>query len=455
MAQAAQHNTQFGPFIFDVPRGCVRRGDEEIALRPKTFEVLRHLVVNAGRLVSKEELFEAVWPRVTVTDDSLVQCIRELREKLGDQTHTLIKTVPRRGYLLEAPPSGIVAISPEADVVLTAKIASPRRSMRAVVVTAAAALALLTAVAFLIAPRMSATGLLSSATGEPNEATVFKDCPVCPEMVALPAGQFMMGSPADDPVRSRVEGLPRRVDIPKPFAIGRFEVTIGQYETFVTETGLDVGNTCRIINKYDGANSTVGLTDPITSFRRPSYEATSDHPVGCISLHQAQAFVGWLRRRTGKPYRLPNEAEFEYAARAGSRTVYSFGDDITQLCDYGRFADLGTPFPWKNACRTEAVYGPLKVGSLRPNPWGLFDMHGNIWEWMEDCWTANPTELPTDGSALMRHEGCEMGVLRGGSWASGSTRLRSAMRLPLLAASQHENMGFRVALTLPEPARQK
>jgi formylglycine-generating enzyme required for sulfatase activity len=85
----------------------------------------------------------------------------------------------------------------------------------------------------------------------------------------------------------------------------------------------------------------------------------------------------------------------------------------------------------------------------------LFDMHGNVWEWTEDCWTANPAELPTDGSALVRPEGCDMGVLRGGSWASSAGWLRSAMRLPFVAASQHENMGFRVAFTLPEPARRK
>lgn len=459
MDQQAHRSYRFGRFTLDVPRGCIRCGDKEIALRPKTFEVLQQLAENGGRLVSKEELFAAVWPKVTVTDDSLVQCIRELREKLDDRDHTLIKTVPRRGYLLETMTTAAVTASPAPAIEVTAAQTTPRhRYLRPIITTAAAAIliALLAAVIF-IAPPVSTRGLPSPAvaTSKPYGPGIFRDCPSCPEMVALPAGRFMMGSPADDPVRSRVEGLPRRVEIPKPFAIGRFEVTISQYEMFVTETGLDVGNSCRIINKYNGDSNTVGLTDPVTSFRRPSYEATADHPVGCISLHQAQAFVGWLRRRTGKPYRLPNEAEWEYAARAGSTTVYSFGDDVTQLCDYGRFADLSTPFPWKNACRIEAVYGPLKAGSLRPNPWGLFDMHGNVWEWMEDCWTANPTELPTDGSALMRPEGCEMGVLRGGSWASGSTRLRSAMRLPLLTSSQHENMGFRVALTLPEPARQK
>jgi formylglycine-generating enzyme required for sulfatase activity len=456
MAQTAQHNIQFGPFILDVPRGCVRRGDQEIALRPKTFEVLRRLVENAGRIVSKEELFQSVWPTVTVTDDSLVQCIRELREKLGDRAHALIKTVPRRGYLLEASTSAAATTSSASDVAFPVPDATSRhRHLRAIVATAAVAtmIALLVAVIF-ITPRISAKGSPAVATSNPNEPIVFRDCPSCPEMVALPAGHFMMGSPADDPVRLRVEGLPRQVEIPKPFAIGRFEVTISQYETFVTETGLDVGNTCRIINKYDG--DVVGLTSPITSFRHPGYEASGDHPVGCISLHQAQAFAAWLRRRTGKPYRLPNEAEWEYAARAGSTTLFSFGDEIAQLCDYGRFADLSTPFAWKNACRTEgASYGPLKVGSLRPNPWGLFDMHGNVWEWMEDCWTANPAELPTDGSALVRPEGCDMGVLRGGSWASSAGRLRSAMRLPFVAASQHENMGFRVALTLPEPARRK
>jgi formylglycine-generating enzyme required for sulfatase activity len=150
---------------------------------------------------------------------------------------------------------------------------------------------------------------------------------------------------------------------------------------------------------------------------------------------EAQAYVAWLRRRTGKPYRFPTEAEWEYAARAGTRTAYSFGNDENALCAYARRSDTVT-------------YGPLPVGSLKPNPWGLFDMHGNAWEWVEDCWTPNPLEIPTDGSAFSHPGSCEIGVVRGGSFAAGSRRVRSAIRTPVNTATQAYNNGFRVALSL-------
>lgn len=447
-------NRQFGPFILDVLRGCVRRGNDEIAFRPKAFEVLQHLVQNAGRLVSKEELHEAVWPKVTVTDDSLVQCIRELRDKLGDHDHSLIKTVPRRGYLLEVATSVVTAAPAAADAPIAEPPTAlprkrPRLAIAAMIAAAATSLVgIMIAIQQIWAPgHQAAVATITNA----HEPAVFRDCAACPEMVALPAGNFLMGSPTDELGRTRPEGLPRRVDISKPFAIGRYEVTVAQFETFVAETDLAISNNCRLISKIDG--DTVGWSEPKASFRQPSYQLSGDHPVGCMSLHQAEAFVGWLRRRTGKPYRLPTEAEWEYAARAGTSSAFSFGDETERLCDYARFADLATPFAWKNSCRLEnAAYGPMKVGSLKPNPWGLFDMHGNVWEWVEDCWTTNPEELPTDGSALMRNDGCEVGVLRGGSWASGPIRLRSAMRLRQRTQLQDENMGFRVALTLPTPA---
>ena len=161
--------------------------------------------------------------------------------------------------------------------------------------------------------------------------------------------------------------------------------------------------------------------------------------------------MDWLSCRTGKPYRLPTEADWEYAARAGTQTTYSFGDDDATLCAYARFADLSSPFPWANLCRSDiTTYGPVPVGRLKPNPWGLFDMHGNAWEWVEDCWTPNASEIHTDGSAFSGPGTCEMRVNRGGGWANGYNRLRSATRVRRVPTSYENHVGFRVALSLAQ-----
>ena len=256
-----------------------------------------------------------------------------------------------------------------------------------------------------------------------------------------------MGSPEGERARQEVEGTPRRVIIPKRIAIGKFEVTVDQFSAFVADTGMAVGSLCNVIVAFD--RNTLIWGPPEASFRQPGFDVVGSHPVVCVSWHEAQAYVAWLRRRTGKPYRLPTEAEWEYAARADTRTRYSFGDDETGLCAYARFADLGSRFGWHDACRSDTVaYGPVPVGSLKPNPWGIFDMHGNAWEWVEDCWTPNALEIPTDGSAFSRPGSCEMGVVRGGSFAAASSRVRSAMRAPVPTAAHHYNNGFRVALSL-------
>src|SRR5262249_39632354 len=146
------------------------------------------------------------------------------------------------------------------------------------------------------------------------------------------------------------------------------------------------GNRCRVIIGDNGKPPSSFIKGPPeASFRQPGFAVTGTHPAVCINWHDAQEYVAWLRRRTGKAYRLPTEAEWEYAARAGTRTRYSFGDDVTALCAHGRFADVGTPFPWRDGCGSDAA-GPMPVGQLKPNPWGIFDMHGNAWEWVEDCW---------------------------------------------------------------------
>jgi formylglycine-generating enzyme required for sulfatase activity len=190
----------------------------------------------------------------------------------------------------------------------------------------------------------------------PHPLSTFKDCEDCPEMVALPAGEFMMGSPESEFQRLETGGPPRRVAIARRFAIGRFEITMDQFSAFVAQTGMAVGDQCRKIVEFSG--SSAGWGAPEASFRQPGFEVTGKHPVVCVSWHDAQAYVAWLSRRTGKAYRLPSEAEWEYAARAGTRTRYSFGNDPAEMCAYAKFADLASRFGWRGGCRSDmATYG--------------------------------------------------------------------------------------------------
>jgi formylglycine-generating enzyme required for sulfatase activity len=457
---------RFDRFALDLARGCLRVGEQDIDLRPKAFEVLRYLAESAGRLVSKQELYDAVWPNVTVCDDSLVQCIRELRNKLGDDDHRLIKTVSRRGYLLDVtvlvqPPQslsdGLAATPAEGpqkpatklDVLHRALRTIPAHKLRMWGAAAAGFMCIALGIMYLLGPVPVANpehvSIAENMPTEPHPRPVFKDCADCPEMVALPAGGFMKGSPENEPWREAGEGLPRRVAIKKPIAIGRFEVTVDQFSAFVADAGMTADNRCRPIVGFDH-NGGLIWGPPEASFRLPGFEITGTHPAVCISWYDAQAYVAWLRRRTGKPYRLPTDAEWEYAARAGTQTRYSFGDDETALCAYARFANGKSRFPSRDGCSRDTT-GPIRVGQLKPNPWGIFDMHGNAWEWVEDCWTPDPSEIPIDGS---RPGSCERGVTRGGSWAIGAWRLRSATRRGRLMAVHENHVGFRVALSFGE-----
>jgi formylglycine-generating enzyme required for sulfatase activity/DNA-binding winged helix-turn-helix (wHTH) protein len=466
----------FDRFALDLARGCLRLGEQEIELRPKAFEVLRYLAVHAGALVPKQDLYAAVWPNITVSDDSLVQCIRELRQKLGDHEHRLIKTVSRRGYLLDAMPrtgDARLARTPAHSAAWRSGSALPRardwvsRRIAAILMKgrlprAPSPQLLVVAIAVLIGATASVHLLLRGRTTDTSVATqpksaatrfapyiapaTFKDCDLCPEMAPLPAGEFMMGAPRGEVGRRQTEGPRRRVTIARGFAIGKFEVTIDQFSAFVDATRLAAGNTCQIL--IDNGNP--GLwTEPKASFRQPGFEVTGSHPAVCISGHDAQAYAAWLKRRTGRPYRLPTEAEWEYAARAGTTTAFSFGMDETELCGYARFADLSSSLTWRGGCRSgRPGIGTMPVGSLKPNPWGLADMHGNAWEWVEDCWSPDVRKLPTDGSAFMRPGGCEIGVIRGGGFGAGPVNLRSAHRRSSIVARHYNTVGFRVALSL-------
>jgi formylglycine-generating enzyme required for sulfatase activity len=232
----------------------------------------------------------------------------------------------------------------------------------------------------------------------------FRDCSDCPEMVELPAGRFTMGSAEGD----ADERPQHEVLIPKPVAVGEFEVTFAQWEACAVDGGC-------LKNKS------------------PNDEGwgRASHPVINVSWNDAKEYLAWLSRKTGKPYRLLSEAEWEYAARAGTSTKYAFGDSIDK--QQARFSD-GRP----------GVGQTAEVGSFVPNAWGLHDMHGNVWEWVEDCYVPSYVEAPSDGSARTV-PGCSTRVLRGGSWDYDARDLRSAVRYKLPVVYRVDEIGFRVA----------
>jgi formylglycine-generating enzyme required for sulfatase activity len=243
-----------------------------------------------------------------------------------------------------------------------------------------------------------------------NATATFSDCETCPEMVRLPAGEFMMGSPTSEMYRGAE--AQHRVTL-RPFALGKYEVTFDQWDACVADGGCD------------------GYRPEDNGWGR------GNNPVISVSWNDATAYAQWLSRKTGKPYRLPSEAEWEYAARAGTTTAFAFGETLTT--DKANFD--GSP-NGENRARTTAV------GSFPPNAFGLHDMHGNVWEWIADCWSDEYTaETPANGAAYERPN-CQGHVMRGGSWEDYSGEGRAAARVGAFNDDAFPSDGFRVALSL-------
>jgi len=280
---------------------------------------------------------------------------------------------------------------------------------------------------------------------------VFKDCDDCPEMVVIPAGQFVMGASPGEEEREnllkeyRDRSQPQhRVEV-RRFAAGKFSVTRAQYEVFVSATG----------RKSEGCYVWTGIkweNDLAKDWRNPGFAQDERHPVACVSWDDVSAYVQWLSQKTGKSYRLLSEAEWEYAARAGTTTYRYWGDDGNLSCSYANGADqtAKTQVPgasnWAVATCNDGYAYTSPVGSFQPNRFGLYDMLGNVWQWTQDCWNQDYKGAPTDGSAWMGGD-CSLRVLRGGSWGSSPQFLRTASRGRYTAASRNDGFGFRVART--------
>ena len=258
-----------------------------------------------------------------------------------------------------------------------------------------------------------------------------------PELVVLRAGRFQMGSPEHERRIAMAAGAQKNwlaretpqhwVGIARPFALGRYPVTVGQWRLFAEATGW------RPEGEVDWA--------------APGFPQTDAHPVVGVSWLDAQRYLAWLSEATGQRYRLPSEAEWEYACRAGTKTAFSFGDSInTDLANYDG------NFTWNGGPRGEYRRGTTPVTHFPPNPWGLHDMHGNVWEWVQDVMHDSYEGAPLDGSAW--EEGGERArrILRGGSWLYNPRYLRSALRNGFSAVMSNDIVGFRVVRELPATA---
>jgi len=236
-----------------------------------------------------------------------------------------------------------------------------------------------------------------------------KDGGLGPKMVWIPKGSFNMGSDKGDDDEKPVH----KVTINYDYAIGQYEVTRGQFRQFVNATQYQTE-----AERGDGCWGWIG-TDwkqrPDFNWRNAGFVQTDQHPVLCVSWNDAKAYAQWLAEQTGKPYRLPSEAEWEYACRAGTTTAYSFGDDANQLGNYAWYGE-------NSGSQTHPV------GEKKSNAFGLYDMHGNVWEWLEDVWHENYQGAPVDGSAWMSGRTSDAHPLRGGSWGGDDAWLRCAFR---------------------------
>ncbi|TFW07524.1 formylglycine-generating enzyme family protein [Oxalobacteraceae bacterium OM1] len=227
-----------------------------------------------------------------------------------------------------------------------------------------------------------------------------RDCDQCPVMVSVPAGSFTMGSNSSDPSEKPAHAVAVR----KPFAIGKYEVTADQWKACVAAQACTAAGT-----------------------------ETGNAPIRDVSWDDAQAYVKWLSKTTGHAYRLPTEAEWEYAARGGSATRYWWGEQMQK--GKANCKDCGNP--WKDAA-------PTPVGSFAPNGYGLHDVNGSVWEWVQDCWHNNFKGAPADGHAW-EESNCRARVIRGGSWREGATYMPVTTRFKYDSAVRQSQNGFRVA----------
>ena len=275
-----------------------------------------------------------------------------------------------------------------------------------------------------------------------------------PESVIIEAGSFQMGSIAFEEGRQDNEGPQHRVTFRRGFAIGQSEVTVAQFRAFVDMAGYRTDAEKHGYSMvYDHYSGRLARRDDIDW--EHDYEgrpARAEFPVVHVSFNDALAYVKWLARNTGKPYRLPSEAEFEFALRAGRLSRFWWGDGspartVENLTGQHDVSKSRRKWEIYFEGYGDRHWGPAPAMSFEPNPFGLYDMGGNVAEWVMDCWHDSYIRAPDDGSAWI-NPGCDKRVVRGGYWASSPDQARSASRLPASPVSRDARVGFRVARDL-------
>ena len=240
------------------------------------------------------------------------------------------------------------------------------------------------------------------------KATEGAACPACPTLVTIAPGTFFMGARSSEPGLDPSELPRRRVVIRQAFQLGQTEVTVAQFDAFARATGREATGGCRTLTDIGWRQ------DPAATWRTPGLPSGPDYPVTCVSWLDAQAYLAWLQQETGDTWRLPTEAEWEFAARAGSSASNYWGDDTRASCDHANINDLsGKNKTVKVAEPCDDGYQTVApVGRFRPNAHGLHDVQGNVWEWVKDCWAPGFAGAPADGTAHLA-DPCEKRVMRG------------------------------------------
>jgi len=267
--------------------------------------------------------------------------------------------------------------------------------------------------------------------------------------VLIPAGEFMMGSPPDkreDPD----EGPQHKIKITKPFYMGTYEVTVSEFQRFVSEADYRTQTERNEGIVYCWTGKTLEERKGIT-WRNPGFKQSKNDPVCCVSWYDAQAFCKWLSGKGETKYRLPTEAEWEYACRAGTTTRFYFGNSDAGLHKYANYADRNAALPWSDNAHDDGYAKTAPVGSFKPNQFGLYDMHGNVSEWCQSRFKSYPYKADDGRESTRRMD--DQRVCRGSSWFYAASLCRSANRHSNVPWLAFRTVGFRVISVGPSPSR--